>query len=164
MPDGFHHVVFNDIKSLEASLDNSVAAVLLETVQGEGGVIPASNEYLQAVRELCTQRGILMMIDEAGSDEKILAVPIDKVFNGYSHIHDIEQVSSHWLERIGHFFEHYKDLEKGKWVKLDGWRGVDEAKNLLLNAARAKTYYQDTKLSAKVAKFLISNTEIFSFS
>jgi predicted acetylornithine/succinylornithine family transaminase len=64
MPDGFRHVVFNDIKSLEASLDNSVAAVLLETVQGEGGVIPASNEYLQAVRELCTQRGILMMIDE----------------------------------------------------------------------------------------------------
>jgi predicted acetylornithine/succinylornithine family transaminase len=64
MPDGFRHVVFNDIKSLEASLDNAVAAVLLETVQGEGGVIPASNEYLQAVRELCTQRGILMMIDE----------------------------------------------------------------------------------------------------
>ena len=64
MPDGFRHVVFNDIKSLEASLDASVAAVLLETVQGEGGVIPASNEYLHAVRELCTQRGILMMIDE----------------------------------------------------------------------------------------------------
>jgi acetylornithine/N-succinyldiaminopimelate aminotransferase len=64
MPDGFRHVVFNDIKSLEASLDASVAAVLLETVQGEGGVIPASNEYLQAVRELCTQRGILLMIDE----------------------------------------------------------------------------------------------------
>jgi predicted acetylornithine/succinylornithine family transaminase len=64
MPDGFRHVVFNDIKSLEASLDNAVAAVLLETVQGEVGVIPASNEYLQAVRELCTQRGILMMIDE----------------------------------------------------------------------------------------------------
>ena len=64
MPDGFRNVVFNDIKSLEASLDASVAAVLLETVQGEGGVIPASNEYLHAVRELCTQRGILMMIDE----------------------------------------------------------------------------------------------------
>ena len=64
MPEGFRHVVFNDIKSLEASLDASVAAVLLETVQGEGGVIPASVEYLQAVRELCTERGILMMIDE----------------------------------------------------------------------------------------------------
>ena len=64
MPEGFRHVVFNDIESLEASLDASVAAVLLETVQGEGGVIPASVEYLQAVRKLCTERGILMMIDE----------------------------------------------------------------------------------------------------
>ena len=64
MPEGFRHLVFNDIKSLEASLDASVAAVLLETVQGEGGVIPASVEYLQAVRKLCTERGILMMIDE----------------------------------------------------------------------------------------------------
>lgn len=64
MPEGFRHVVFNDIKSLEASLDASVAAILLETVQGEGGVIPASVEYLQAVRKLCTERGILLMIDE----------------------------------------------------------------------------------------------------
>lgn len=64
MPEGFRHVAFNDIKSLEASLDDSVAAILLETIQGEGGVIPASNEYLQTVRQICTERGILMMIDE----------------------------------------------------------------------------------------------------
>ena len=80
----------------------------------------------------CRPVGVLMMTDEAGSDEKIIAVPIDKVFNGYSHINDIEQVSSHWLERIGHFFEHYKDLEKGKWVKLDGWENAAEAKKVLL--------------------------------
>jgi inorganic pyrophosphatase len=43
-------------------------------------------------------------------------------------------VSSHWLERIGHFFEHYKDLEKGKWVKLDGWGGAAEAKKILVEA------------------------------
>ncbi|HWS40132.1 MAG TPA: inorganic diphosphatase, partial [Arenimonas sp.] len=61
-------------------------------------------------------------------------VPIDKVFSGYSHINDIEQVSPHWLERIGHFFEHYKDLEKGKWVKLDGWKGVEQAKKVLLES------------------------------
>ncbi len=82
----------------------------------------------------CRPVGVLRMTDEAGSDEKLLAVPIDKVFSGYSHIHDIGQVSPHWLERIGHFFEHYKDLEKGKWVKLDGWGGVDEAKQILLEA------------------------------
>jgi inorganic pyrophosphatase len=75
--------------------------------------------------------GVLRMTDEAGSDEKILAVPVDKVFAGYSHINDIGQVSKHWLERIGHFFEHYKDLEQGKWVKLDGWGDAAEAKQLL---------------------------------
>src|SRR3546814_18520645 len=71
------------------------------------------------------------MSDEACSDEKILAVPVDKVFAGYSHIDDIAKVSPHWLERIGHFFEHYKDLEQGKWVKLDGWGGAAEAKDIL---------------------------------
>ena len=64
MPEGFRHVVFNDIASLEAALDETVAAVLLETIQGEGGVVPASVEYLQAARKICTDRGILLMIDE----------------------------------------------------------------------------------------------------
>src|SRR3546814_16136556 len=71
------------------------------------------------------------MSDEAGSDEKILAVPVDKVFAGYSHIDDIAKVSPHWLESIGHFFEHYKDLAKGKWVKLDGRGGAAGAKQIL---------------------------------
>ncbi len=79
----------------------------------------------------CRPVGVLRMTDEAGGDEKILAVPVTKVFNGYAHINDIEQVSPHWLERIGHFFEHYKDLEKDKWVKLDGWGNADEAKQIL---------------------------------
>lgn len=79
----------------------------------------------------CRPVGVLRMSDEAGSDEKILAVPIEKIFSGYAHIEDINQVSSHWMERIGHFFEHYKDLEKGKWVKLDGWGGAAEAKRIL---------------------------------
>ena len=64
MPEGFRHVVFNDIASLESALDETVAAVLLETIQGEGGVVPASVEYLQAARKMCTNRGILLMIDE----------------------------------------------------------------------------------------------------
>jgi inorganic pyrophosphatase len=78
--------------------------------------------------------GVLRMKDEAGSDEKLLAVPIDKVFSGYKNIQDIDQVSEHWVERIGHFFEHYKDLEKGKWVKLDGWGNAAEAKRLILES------------------------------
>jgi len=82
----------------------------------------------------CRPVGVLKMSDEAGSDEKILAVPVDKVFAGYSHIDDIGKVSKHWLERIGHFFEHYKDLEQGKWVKLDGWGGAAEAKRILVES------------------------------
>jgi len=82
----------------------------------------------------CRPVGVLKMSDEAGSDEKLLAVPDDKVFSGYTHIQDIDKVSPHWLERIGHFFEHYKDLEKGKWVKVEGWGGAEEAKQILLNA------------------------------
>lgn len=82
----------------------------------------------------CRPVGVLKMSDEAGSDEKLLAVPITKVFNGYAHIHDIDQVSPHWLQRIGHFFEHYKDLEDGKWVKLDGWGDAATARRLLEEA------------------------------
>jgi inorganic pyrophosphatase len=84
----------------------------------------------------CRPVGVLQMSDEAGSDEKLLAVPVEKVFAGYAHIHDIEQVSGHWLERIGHFFEHYKDLEKGKWVKLDGWGGADVARTIIHESIR----------------------------
>ena len=82
----------------------------------------------------CRPVGVLKMTDEAGSDEKILAVPVSKVFSGYAHVEDIGQVSPHWLERIGHFFEHYKDLEKGKWVKLDGWGDAAAARQILLES------------------------------
>ncbi|MFC3551640.1 inorganic diphosphatase [Lysobacter cavernae] len=78
--------------------------------------------------------GVLKMSDEAGSDEKLIAVPVPKIFGGYAHITDIEQVSQHWLDRIGHFFEHYKDLEKGKWVKIEGWGNAAEAKAILNEA------------------------------
>jgi predicted acetylornithine/succinylornithine family transaminase len=64
MPEGFRHVAFGDIAALEKAVDGEVAAVLLEPIQGEGGVIPATNEYLHAVRALCTERGALLMMDE----------------------------------------------------------------------------------------------------
>jgi inorganic pyrophosphatase len=85
----------------------------------------------------CRTVGMLKMTDEAGSDEKIIAVPVPKIFAGYSHIEDVAQVSQHWLDRIGHFFEHYKDLEKGKWVKLEGWAGADAARaEIMASVAR----------------------------
>ncbi len=64
MPEGFRHVPFDDYGALEAALDPSVGAVVLESVQGEGGVVPAGDEYLQAVRRVCDERGILLVLDE----------------------------------------------------------------------------------------------------
>lgn len=64
LPEGFRHVAWNDLAALEAGLDESVAAVLLEPVQGEGGVHPATAEYFQGVRRLCDERGILFVVDE----------------------------------------------------------------------------------------------------
>ncbi len=76
----------------------------------------------------CRPVGMLAMTDEAGADTKIVAVPIDKVFSAYSHIKDIHDVPENTRDRIAHFFEHYKDLEKGKWVKVDGWRDAAAAR------------------------------------
>lgn len=64
MPDGFRHVALNDLDALAAMIDPTVAAVLLEPVQGEGGVFPADPGYLRAVRELCDERGLLLILDE----------------------------------------------------------------------------------------------------
>ena len=64
LPEGFRHVLWNDLEALEAAIDPSVAAVLLEPVQGEGGVNPATAEYFEGVRRLCDERGLLFMVDE----------------------------------------------------------------------------------------------------
>ena len=79
----------------------------------------------------CRPIGILKMQDEAGDDAKVLAVPVDKVLAIYTHWRKPEDMNELRLKQIQDFFEHYKDLEKGKWVKLDGWGGVVEAKAIL---------------------------------
>jgi inorganic pyrophosphatase len=81
----------------------------------------------------CRPVGMLAMTDEAGEDTKIVAVPIGKVFAGYRDIESVRQLPELLLDRIAHFFEHYKDLEKGKWVKIEGWRGPDEARQEILS-------------------------------
>lgn len=82
----------------------------------------------------CRPVGVLRMSDEKGSDEKLLVVPMPKIYPDYAEITDIDQVDAHWRDRIGHFFEHYKDLEKGKWVKLDGWGNAAEAKQVIIDS------------------------------
>ncbi|PJK13949.1 inorganic diphosphatase [Lysobacteraceae bacterium NML07-0707] len=82
----------------------------------------------------CRPVGVLKMSDEAGSDEKLIAVPVSKIYSRYADIENVSELSAHWVERIGHFFEHYKDLEKGKWVKIAGWGDAEEAKTILRDA------------------------------
>jgi len=81
----------------------------------------------------CRPIGILMMEDEAGVDGKVLAVPTDKILPMYTHWQKIEDVNKMRLNAIAHFFEHYKDLEKNKWVKILGWEGLDSAKKEIMD-------------------------------
>ena len=81
----------------------------------------------------CRAIGVLMMDDEAGGDAKLLAVPVDKVLPIYKHWQKPEDLQDLRLQQIQHFFEHYKDLEPGKWVKVDGWFGPEEAKQEILH-------------------------------
>jgi inorganic pyrophosphatase len=86
----------------------------------------------------CRPLGLLKMTDEAGADSKVLAVPDDKVLPIYSHWLKHEDINPQRLHQIQHFFEHYKDLEPGKWVRIDGWGGVDDARREI--AAGIKLY------------------------
>jgi inorganic pyrophosphatase len=76
----------------------------------------------------CRPIGILKMEDEAGGDAKLLAVPTDKILPIYSHLQKPQDLNELTLRTIQHFFEHYKDLEPGKWVKVSGWDGPEAAK------------------------------------
>jgi inorganic pyrophosphatase len=75
----------------------------------------------------CRALGLLRMEDEAGGDSKLLAVPIDKILSIYSQWKKPEDLNPLRLKTIQHFFEHYKDLEEGKWVKVVGWEGIGAA-------------------------------------
>ena len=85
----------------------------------------------------CRAIGVLKMTDEAGQDAKVLAVPVDKVLPIYKHWQKPEDLQDLRLQQIQHFFEHYKDLEPGKWVKVDGWAGPEEAKQEILSGVAA---------------------------
>jgi len=85
----------------------------------------------------CRPVGVLKMTDESGDDAKILAVATEKLgcmmFGRIQELADLPEVI---LEQIAHFFEHYKDLDEGKWVRVGGWAGVDEAKQEILNSIK----------------------------
>lgn len=81
--------------------------------------------------------GILNMSDEAGKDSKILAVPHNKLTTDYQHVKEPSDLTELLLKQIEHFFENYKDLESGKWVKVDGWAGSKEAFTAILSSVEA---------------------------
>jgi inorganic pyrophosphatase len=85
----------------------------------------------------CRPVGLLRMTDESGKDAKILAVPVDKLTPRYAHIKKAQDFGQEFLDSIAHFFQHYKDLEKGKWVKVDGWEDIEAAKaEIMASVAR----------------------------
>jgi inorganic pyrophosphatase len=88
----------------------------------------------------CRPIGALLMTDEKGADEKVVAVPVDALHPFYSGIRSHEDLPPILREQIAHFFQHYKDLEKGKWVSVAKWVGPDEAGRMITEAIqRART-------------------------
>jgi inorganic pyrophosphatase len=82
----------------------------------------------------CRPVGALVMEDEAGGDEKILAVPVDALHPFYKGVHSYQDLPAIMCEQIAHFFQHYKDLQKGKWVSIVKWLDADGAERLVMEA------------------------------
>ena len=101
---------------------------------------PVQPGVLMTVRPL----GVLLMSDEAGPDSKLLAVPTEKACAEYANFKTLSDIHPLMLDKITHFFEHYKALESGKWVKVEGWAGLDQAKAQLTEAVTRYTHDCDT--------------------
>ena len=97
-------------------------------------VMPVPINYGAVVT--CRPVGLLRMEDESGEDAKILAVPTDNVTGLYRHVQSVEDVDELLRMQITHFFDHYKDLETGKWVKIMGWEGADAARQEIMESVR----------------------------
>ncbi len=87
----------------------------------------------------CRPVGALIMEDEAGSDEKIIAVPVDRLHPFYTGVRSYRDLPTIMCDQIAHFFQHYKDLEKGKWVSITNWLDAEPAEQIVMDAiARAQ--------------------------
>ena len=108
-----------------------------QTISGDGDpvdvLVITPFPLIPGVVVPCRAIGILKMTDEAGEDGKVLAVPTDKILSIYKHWQKPEDLNELRLKTIALFFEHYKDLEAGKWVKVQGWEGPESAKKEILD-------------------------------
>lgn len=82
----------------------------------------------------CRPVGVLFMEDDGGMDEKILALPVHKLTRNYDNIQDVADLPEIQMERVKHFFTHYKDLEPGKWAKIDRIAGAEDARKVILDS------------------------------
>lgn len=103
-------------------------------IANQRGIVPGA---IIAVRPI----GVFLMQDEAGVDEKILAVPVSRLTRRYDQIQHYQQLPDITVKQIQHFFEHYKDLEEQKWVKVIGWGSAADAKGIIMaGIARAQEF------------------------
>ncbi|MCU7944545.1 MAG: inorganic diphosphatase [Candidatus Thiodiazotropha sp. (ex Cardiolucina cf. quadrata)] len=84
----------------------------------------------------CRPVAVLKMTDESGDDAKVIAVPADDVSSRWRHVKSADDMPEELMERIAHFFEHYKDLDEGKWVRVKGWEGAEAAKDEVSNSVQ----------------------------
>jgi inorganic pyrophosphatase len=113
------------------------------TLSGDGDPIDVLIANTRALVPGCVINvrpiGVLIMEDNAGTDEKVIAVPTPKLTLRYENVHNYSDLPDITLQQIEHFFEHYKDLEPGKWVKIGGWHDAAYAKKMIVEAIeRAK--------------------------
>ena len=112
-----------------------------QTLSGDGDpvdvLVITPVPLISGVVVTCRVIGILKMTDEAGEDAKLLAVPVDKLTPMYRDIAGPRDLPQLVLDQISHFFAHYKDLEPGKFVKINGWVGVEEAKKEVMEGVAA---------------------------
>ncbi len=117
-----------------------------QTIAGDGDpvdvLVITPFPLIPGVVVSCRAIGLLQMEDEAGNDAKLLAVPEDRILSIYTHWQKPEDMNPLRLNQIKHFFEHYKDLEVGKLVKVSGWGGVAEAHQEILEGVKR---YQEEK-------------------
>ena len=100
-------------------------------------LVPTPYSLINGAVIKCRPVGVLKMEDESGIDAKLIAVPVDKLSVIYRDVQQATDLPTLLLQQIEHFFEHYKDLEKGKWVKVQGWADAAEAKAEIVKSVAA---------------------------
>ena len=100
-------------------------------------LVPTPYPLINGAVIKCRPVGVLKMEDESGIDAKLIAVPVDKLSVIYREVQEATDLPALLLQQIEHFFEHYKDLEKGKWVKVQGWADAAEAKAEIVKSVAA---------------------------